>query len=86
MRSAQLGESVEQMTLKLYDKSPTMGMLYINNRSGVYTLDRERDIYSKLQFCIWTERYDIVLKYLGGLKQWVIWRRVIFSLNGALKK
>ena len=41
MRSAQLGQSVEQMTLKLYDKSPTMGMLYINNRSGVYTLDRE---------------------------------------------
>lgn len=49
-----------------------MGMLYINNPSGVYTPDRERDTYSKLQSCILTENYDIVLKYLGGLKQWVV--------------
>ena len=47
-------------------------MLYINNLSGVYTLDRERDTYSKLQFWILTENYDIVLKCLRGLKQWVI--------------
>lgn len=67
-----LAQSVEQMTLKLYDKSPIMGMLYINNLSGVYTLDRERDTYSKLQFWILTENYDIVLKCLRGLKQWVI--------------
>lgn len=72
MGSAQLGQSVEQTTLKLYDKSPIMGMLYINNPSGVYTPDRERDTYSKLQSCILTENYDIVLKYLGGLKQWVV--------------
>lgn len=50
---------------KIICKSPIMGMLYINNPSGVYTPDRERDTYSKLQFCI-------VLKYLGGLKQWVV--------------
>lgn len=67
-----LAQSVKQMTLKLYDKSPIMGMLYINNLSGVYTLDRERDTYSKLQFWILTENYDIVLKCLRGLKQWVI--------------
>ena len=67
-----LAQSVEQTTLTLYDRSPIMGMLYINNLSGVYTLDRERDTYSKLQFWILTENYDIVLKCLRGLKQWVI--------------
>ena len=67
-----LAQSVEQTTLTLYDRSPIMGMLYVNNLSGVYTLDRERDTYSKLQFLILTENYDIVLKCLRGLKQWVI--------------
>ena len=67
-----LAQSVEQTTLTLYDRSPIMGMLYINNLSGVCTLDRERDTYSKLQFWILTENYDIVLKCLRGLKQWVI--------------
>ena len=67
-----LAQSVEQTTLTLYDRSPIMGMLYVNNLSGVYTLDRERDTYSKLQFWILTENYDIVLKCLRGLKQWVI--------------